>query len=261
MKRLTSLILTTVFVCAVSVTNAQDNLTGEQIAQRVHDANKSASGLVMKGTLTIKNMAGGASESRSAIVLTVRQDGQSRALIRFTSSSYSGTTMLTIERAGKENLQYLYLPSVGSPRQIEGSDKEKNFVDTDFSNEDLGGSRVSDYRYNRLADQNFGGSDCYVIERFPKSSSSKYGKHVVAIDKSTLLPVSVQFYGKSGRVVKTMKASQVRKVGSVNVPMYLEVTDIEKKRQSILNVTDAQEKKVNAGYFNRNRMSARWAEE
>jgi outer membrane lipoprotein-sorting protein len=261
MKKTISLLLTACFVCAVSVSNAQDSLSGEDIAKKAHDANKSSSGLVLKGTLTMKNMATGASESRNAMVLTVKEGGLTRALIRFTSSSYSGTTMLTIERSGKENLQYLYLPSVGSPRQIEGSDREKNFVDTDFSNEDLGGSRISDYTYKRLADQNICGSDCYVIERYPKSGSSKYSKHVVVIDKATLIPISVQFYAKSGRVVKTMKAANIRRVGSVNVPMYLEVTDIEKKRQSILNVADAQEKKVSQGYFNRNKMSARWAEQ
>lgn len=261
MKKTISLIISSALVCIAAGTQAQDNLTGEQIAQKVHDANKSATGLVIKGSLTMKNMASGASESRSAVLITVKQDGQNRALIRFTSSSYSGTTMLTIERAGKENLQYLYLPSVGSPRQIEGSDREKNFVDTDFSNEDLGGSRIADYKYNRLPDQNIAGSSCWVIERIPKSSSSKYSKHVVVIDKATLLPVSVQFYARSGRLVKTMKAAQVKKTGSVYVPMYLEVTDIENKRQSVLSVADAQEKKVNAGYFNRNRMNARWAEE
>lgn len=261
MKKLFSIMLTAACLCAASMTRAQDNLSGEDIAKKVHDANKSANGLVVKGSLTMKNMASGASESRSAVLITVKQDGQNRALIRFTSSSYSGTTMLTIERAGSENLQYLYLPSVGSPRQIEGSDREKNFVDTDFSNEDLGGSRIADYKYNRLADQNIAGSDCWVIERIPKSGSSKYSKHVVVIDKATLVPLNVQFYARSGRLVKTMKAAQVKKIGSVFVPMYLEVTDIEKRRQSILNVADAQEKKINAGYFNRNRMNAKWAEE
>jgi outer membrane lipoprotein-sorting protein len=261
MKKTISLILTSMLICIAAGINAQDNLTGDQIAQKVHDANKSTSGLVIKGTLTMKNMASGATDSRSAVLITVKQDGQNRALIRFTSSSYSGTTMLSIERAGKENLQYLYLPSVGSPRQIEGSDREKNFVDTDFSNEDLGGSRIADYKYNRLPDQNIAGSDCYVIERFPKSSSSKYSKHVVIIDKATLLPVSVQFYAKSGRMVKTMKAAQVKRIGGVNVPMYLEVTDIENRRQSVLTVADAQEKKVNTGYFNRNRLNVKWAEE
>lgn len=262
MKKIISLAITSVFLSLAAGAFAQDNLSGEEIAKRAHSVNKSATGIILKGQLSMKNMENGSIESRKAVVMTVTKGGLTQALIRFTDSSYSGTTMLTVERPGKDNLQYLFLPSVGSPRQIEGSDRESNFVDTDFSNEDLGGSRIADYNYNRLADQKTGANYCYVIERLPKSSSSKYSRHVVIIDKATMIPLSVQFYARSGRVVKTMRAGQIRNIGnSINVPMYLEVVDIEKKRQTTLGVTTAEEKVLNQGYFNRNRMSAKWAEQ
>jgi outer membrane lipoprotein-sorting protein len=262
MKKIISLIIVSGILTLAGAASAQDSLSGEEIAKRAHGVNKSASGIILKGQLSMKNMANGSTESRKAVVMTVTKGGLTQALIRFTDSSYSGTTMLTVERPGKDNLQYLYLPSVGSPRQIEGSDRENNFVDTDFSNEDLGGSRIADYNYKRLADQKAGANDCYVIERLPKSSSSKYSRHVVVIDKATMIPLSVQFYGRSGRVVKTMRAGQIRNIGNnINVPMYLEVVDIEKKRQTTLGVTSAEERALNQGYFNRNRMSAKWAEQ
>jgi len=262
MKKIISLIIAGSLLSLAGAVYAQDNLSGEEIAKKAHSVNKSESGIILKGQLSMKNMENGSTESRKAVVMSITKSGLTQALIRFTDSSYSGTTMLTAERAGKDNLQYLYLPSVGSPRQIEGSDRESNFVDTDFSNEDLGGSRITDYNYKRLADQKNGSSDCYVIERMPKSSSSKYSRHVVVIDKLTMIPLSVQFYGRSGRVIKTMRAGQIKNIGNnINVPMYLEVVDIQKKRQTTLSVTSAQEKSLNQGYFNRNRMSAKWAEQ
>ena len=255
-------ILTGALLVAAGALHAQDNMSGEQIAQKVHDTNKSSQGVVLKGKMTLAGVGGGSSESRSMVLLAYDKNGLSNGLFRFTDSSYRGTTMLTIERAGKENLQYLYLPSVGSPRQIEGSDREKNFVDTDFSNEDLGGSRISDYTYNRLPDRKAGNYDCYMIERFPKSRSSKYSKHVVTIDKATMIPIDVQFYAKSGRVVKTMRASNIKQIsGNIRVPMNLQVVDIEKKHQTIINVSHAQEKNINRGYFNRNRLNMQWAEQ
>jgi hypothetical protein len=262
MKKIISLIIAGSLLSLAGALSAQDNLSGEEIAKKAHSVNKSSSGIILKGQIAMKNLVNGSTESRKAMVMTVAKGGLTQALIRFTDSSYSGTTMLTVERSGKDNLQYLYLPSVGSPRQIEGSDRENNFVDTDFSNEDLGGSRIADYKYKRLADQKAGAADCYVIERFPKSSSSKYIKHIVVIEKATMIPLSVQFYGRSGRVIKTMRAGQIKNIGNnINVPMYLEVVDIEKKRQTILSVTSAEEKALNQGYFNRNRMSAKWAEQ
>jgi len=262
MKKIISLIIAGGLLSITASTAAQDNLSGEEIAKKAHSVNKSASGVILKGQLSMKNMDSGSTESRKAIVMTVTKNGQSQALIRFTDSSYSGTTMLTVEREGKDNLQYLYLPSVGSPRQIEGSDRENNFVDTDFSNEDLGGSRIADYTYKRLADQKAGAADCYVIEKFPKNNSSKFSKHVVVIDKTTMIPLSVQFYGRSGRVIKTMRAGQIKNIGNnINVPMNVEVVDIQKKRQTVLSVTSSEEKALNQGYFNRNRMNVKWAEE
>jgi len=227
----------------------------------VHDTNKSSQGIVLKGKMTLSAVGGGSPESRSMILLAFDKDGLANGVFRFTDSSYRGTTMLTVERKGQENLQYLYLPSVGSPRQIEGSDREKNFVDTDFSNEDLGGSRISDYTYNRLPDRKAGTYDCYMIERFPKNKSSKYSKHVVTIDKATMIPIDVQFYAKSGRVVKTMRASNIRQIGgNVRVPMNLQIVDIEKRHQTVIDISVAQEKNVNRGYFNKNRLNMQWAE-
>jgi outer membrane lipoprotein-sorting protein len=254
--------LSAALLIATGAAYAQDNMSGEQIAQKVHDTNKSAQGVVLKGKMTLAGVGGGASESRSMVLLAYDNGGQSNGVFRFTDSSYRGTTMLTIERKGQENLQYLYLPSVGSARQIEGSDREKNFVDTDFSNEDLGGSRISDYTYNRLPDRKAGTFDCYVIERFPKNRSSKYSKHVVTIDKATMIPIDVQFYAKSGRVVKSMRASNIKQIsGNIRVPMNLQVVDIEKKHQTIINVSHAEEKNINRGYFNRNRLNMQWAEQ
>lgn len=262
MKKIISMIIAAGFLSFTVQGAAQDNLSGEEIAKKAHSINKSSSGIILKGQLSMKSMDSGQAESRKAIVMTVTKGGLTKALIRFTDSSYSGTTMLTVEREGKDNLQYLYLPSVGSPRQIEGSDRENNFVDTDFSNEDLGGSRIADYTYKRLPDQKAGAADCYVIEKFPRSTSSKFSKHVVVIDKATMIPLSVQFFGRSGRVVKTMRASQIKNIGgSINVPMNVEVVDLQKKRQTILSVSSAQEKGLNQGYFNRNRMNVKWAEE
>ncbi|HPQ52040.1 MAG TPA: outer membrane lipoprotein-sorting protein, partial [Spirochaetota bacterium] len=145
-------------------------LSGRDIALKVHNSNKSTTGIVLKGQMNLKNLKNGSSESRRVVALSVRNGGLSKSLFRFTDSSYSGTTFLTLERSGRDNLQYLYLRSVGSPRQVEGSDREDYFVDTDLSNEDLGGSRVDDYNYKRLPDKNIGGKDCYVLERYPKNS-------------------------------------------------------------------------------------------
>ena len=236
-----------------------DNLTGKAIAQRARDTNKSRIGMVVKGTLVLKNLKNGSAENRSFVTLSTRMGGLSRSLFRFTSSSYSGTTFLTIERKSSNNLQYLYLKSVGSPRQVESSDKEKSFVDTDLSNEDMGGAKIRDYTYKRLADRKVGGKECYVIEKYPKNRSSKFSKHLLVIEKATFVPLLSKGYNRSGRVIKTMKAVDVRKIGSVHVPYSVTVTDIVKRHRTVMKVQSAAERRSSRGYFNKNRLKMRWS--
>lgn len=261
MKRIQTGIAALVFAASFTAVQAQD-LSGRDIAQRVHDANKSSVGLVLRGQMSLKNLKNNSTENRAVMALSVRQGGLSKSLFRFTDSTYSGTTFLTIERRGSDNLQYLFLKSVGSPRQIEGSDREKSFVDTDLSHEDLGGSQVDDYNYNRLANVKTDGRDCYVIERMPKRRNSNYSKHIVVIDAQTMLPVSMKSYGRSGRLEKTMRSSDLRQIGqNLFVPMRMEVTDMVNRHQTVFQVSLAQEKSINQGYFNRNRLGVRWAEQ
>ena len=241
---------------------SSNSLTGEDIARQVHNANRSTKGIIVKGEMTMKDLSRGSSESRQVVILSFREDNLSRSMIRFTDSSYRGTTMLTMERKERDNLQYLYLPTVGSARQIEGSDREKNFVDTDFSNEDLGGARIEDYTYKRLSDLDTPGGSRYVIERYPKSNTSAYSKHIVVIDKETLIPLNVRFFSRSGRVVKTISAGDIIRISNnIYIPETLKVVDIENRRETELKVQSAEEKMLNRGYFNRNRMNMRWAEE
>lgn len=234
-------------------------LSGKDIARRARDANRSNTGVVVKGTLVLNNLKNAGTQRRSFVTMTSRNRGLSRSLFRFTSSSYRGTTFLTIERRGRSNLQYLYLKSVGSPRQVESSDREKNFVDTDLSNEDMGGAKIEDYTYKRLADRKIAGKNCYVIEKYPKSRSSKFSRHLVIIDKSTFVPVASKGYNRAGRVIKTMRAKEIRRVGSVHVPYRVTVTDISQRHRTTMKVTTAKEKRVNRGYFNKNRLRMRWS--
>jgi len=259
MKKFMKCFMALCFAAAFLQQAPAENLTGKAIAQKARDTNKSGIGMVVKGTLVLKNMKSNSIENRSFVTLSSRSGELSRSLFRFTSSSYSGTTFLTIERRSSDNLQYLFLKSIGSPRQVESSDKEKNFVDTDLSNEDMGGGKVIDYTYKRLGDRTVKGKECYVIEKYPKRKNSKYSRHLIIIDKATFVPIASKGYNRAGRVVKTMKAGNIRKIGSVHVPWSVMVTDITKRHRTTMKVSFAAEQRSSRGYFNKNRLKMRWS--
>jgi hypothetical protein len=69
-------------------------MSGEQIAHKVHDTNKSAQGIVLKGKMTLAGVGGGSSEARSMVLLAYYNSGLSNGLFRFTDSSYRGQQCL-----------------------------------------------------------------------------------------------------------------------------------------------------------------------
>ena len=237
------------------------DLDGRQIAETAEKKNHSSIGLVSKGTILLEDIKSNKSETRSFALLGISQNGLRNSVFRFTDSRYKDTTFLTIETGGGDKLQYIFLKSVGSPRQVESSDKEKNFVDTDMSYEDLGGSKTADYDYKRLDDREVNGRDCYVIEKYPKRKTSKFQKHLILIDKSTWVPVAAKYFSVDGRVVKTHSAEDIRTVGSgINVPYSITVTDLADQHRTTVTLKSAVEKQLSAGYFNKGRMDKSWSE-
>jgi hypothetical protein len=262
-KKIFAFALSVLFVLpAVRLSAADDGLTGLQIADKIEASNVSSKGLVTKAVLELKNIASQDAEKRGCIMESVSENGLKKAAFRFTDSSYRGTTFLTLDKDGGDKITYIYLASVGSPRQIEASDRENNFVDTDFSNEDLGGSNTADYTYTRLADKKIGDMDCYFLEKAPKNKSSKYSKYQMLVDKTSFIPVMVKAFDKTGRLVKTIKMDNIKKVSeSIYVPYGITVVDVDKKHSSVITVTQAAEKQVNKGNFNKNKMDMKWPEE
>jgi hypothetical protein len=54
----------------------------------------------------------------------------------------------------------------------------------------------------------------------------------------------------------------IKKVSdSIYVPYGITVVDVDKKHSSVITVTQAAEKQVNKGNFNKNKMDMKWPEE
>ena len=246
-------------VLMATALSAADTFTGRQIAQKMKAANFSNKGLILKGGLKLMDLKNKKTEQRNFTMLSRKVKGLSRTLFRFTDSTYKGTTFLTIEERNDRTIQYLYMNSIGSPRQVQSSDKEAEFLDTDFSNEDLGGVTLADYTYKRLADRKIGNKEFYVIESFPKNKKSKYSRKVIMIDKHNFIPVNVKCYNKQKRLVKIIKSSHIKKIGGdMYIPFSITATDLRSRHKTEMRVSEAREADINRGLFNKMRMSRPW---
>ncbi|HOJ50116.1 MAG TPA: outer membrane lipoprotein-sorting protein [Spirochaetota bacterium] len=242
---------------------ANDNYTGRQIAEMAKDANKSKSRIVEAELTVIEN--GKEIETRSIGIRTLRENNLDKVLFRFTSGLKRDVTFLSLEQPGdKDNIQYIYIPNVGRPRQIASSEKQNDFEDTVFTNEDLGGRKIDDYNYNRLPDQEVKNGNetfqCYVIEATSKDKNAKFPKIKMWIDKATLLPVRYQSFGKDGKPVRIGISANVKEIKKgIYMPYFVNAKDLETKRETKMVVKNViVDPNINPTMFNPQNIHKPW---
>jgi outer membrane lipoprotein-sorting protein len=126
-----------------------------------------------------------------------------------------------------EDLMYLYLPEFHRIRRIASSNRKDSFHGSDLSYEDLGFSDFSrDYVPKFLSED----ETRWVLELNEKSDRQKaYTKIILTVDKTSLMPLSMDLYNRSGELWKHAEYSSV-KLSSYTVINALKMVD--KKRNS-----------------------------
>lgn len=121
--------------------------------------------------------AGGYSEKRSLIQAYKYFGTLRKTYTRFTEpASIDGTSFLSWQRGSDlDDDQFLYLPELGRDRRIVSSQKDGDFVNTDFTYEDMQERSVDKDNHTLVREEKIGTYDCWVIESTPKDpASSQY---------------------------------------------------------------------------------------
>jgi len=167
--------------------------------------------------------------------------GGNRAIIVFQQpASVAGTRFLTVENPGKENDQWIYLPSLGRVRRIAASEGSGSFVGTDFSYDDISSAdRKPDLDNHKiLREESLNGKDCYVLESIPKDSGYQYSKMIQWIDKGNFVTYKVELYDRRGTQVKLLEVLELRDVQGRLAPIVTRMTTIAAGTSTSLNVAN-----------------------
>jgi outer membrane lipoprotein-sorting protein len=165
--------------------------------------------------------------------------GNNRAIIVFQNpASVRGTRFLTMENQGKDNDQWIFLPSLAKVRRIAASEGSGSFMGTDFSYDDISSAdRKADLDNHRiLREENYQGKDCYVIESTPKDSNYQYSRMIQWIDKNVFTAYKVELYDKRGAQVKLLEILGYREVQGRLSAMVTRMTSLAVGTSSSLNV-------------------------
>lgn len=188
--------------------------------------------------------AGGYSEKRSLIQAYKYFGGLRKTYTRFTEpASIDGTSFLSWQRGNDlDDDQFLYLPELGRDRRIVSSQKDGDFVNTDFTYEDMQERSVDKDTHVLLKEEKIGTYDCWVIESTPKDpATSQYRRWVAWVPKDIYVPLRVEYYTKVVRQpTKVLTVSKLQKISNIWTVMSVEMKNLERKHATILRTLEVK---------------------
>lgn len=182
--------------------------------------------------------------SKKERVLTIlrKNDKGNRALIRLLQpSDLKGLSLLTVAEGGKED-QWLYLPSDKKSRRILGSNKKGKFLDSEIAYEDLRSDTYKDFN-NKIVKED--DKTIQIESKAKKDSESSYGRLVTWIAKPDLHIDRVDYFDKSGKLLKQATFKDYQKVGDKFLrARQMLVNNVQAKRKTLLVVQKVSLKKI-----------------
>jgi len=108
-----------------------------------------------------------------------------------------------------EDDRWLYLPALDLVKRIAASDVRTSFVGSDFFYEDISGRSVSEDDHSLIAeDDNY-----FIIKSIPKKPGSVEFKHyTVKIDKSTNMPMMIEYHNQQDKIYRRYKTLEVKEI-------------------------------------------------
>ena len=226
------------FLCGIFTFAQTASLSAEAVVERSRNRIKADTvSTRSKMVLTAKN--GAVTERVMDQYSKKDSKGNNRAIIVFQDpASVRGTRFLTIENSGKDNDQWIFLPSLGKVRRIAASEGSGSFMGTDFSYDDISSvdRDVGLDTHKILREEKHNDRDCYVIESIPKDTNYQYSKMNQWIDKENFVTHKVELYDKRGSQVKLLEILELREVQGRLAIMITRMTTLAAGTSTSLNV-------------------------
>ena len=163
-----------------------------------------------KTSLTLR-LASGKEKTWATLARVVRKEGKMRSRITFLAPAEdAGVELLMLEQGkGAAAQQYLWLPKSRRQRRIGGSQRNTAFMDTDFSFGDLDSHGMQGGDAKKLGVESVGGVACTKVELTVPDPDEAYAKLELWIDEKLGVPRQMTFYGKDGKLQKTLTVDTV----------------------------------------------------
>jgi len=190
---------------------------------------------ISETTMILKN-AKGVKNTRKLHIQKIESKNGDKSLIHFMYPlDIKDTKLLSYEKIGKDDKQWLYLPALKRIKRISSRNKSGSFMASEFSYEDIASQNYKNYTYKGKAKKVSKGGKSYLqIERIPIDKNSGYSKQIVYINPKTYLAKYGEYYDKQRRLLKKVSFLKYKKISSVYRIVKIEMKNVQNGKSTIL---------------------------
>jgi len=122
-------------------------------------------------------------------------------------------------------------------KEITGSKRRKNFLDSEFSFEQIAEDYSLYSHYRKISYAIVNGKNCLLIEGTEKADLKKSGRRIrIWIDREDLVLIKIDYQDKKGPLLKSLRYGNFQKVGGASIPCKWEMRNENKETRTIINL-------------------------
>ncbi len=165
--------------------------------------------------------------------------GDSKTLVIFTDpQEIRGVALLSINRAGVGDRQFLYTPATQRVRSVAAQDRSGRFIGSDFTYEDIAERVLDDFTYKLLgSDETIDGHKTYKLEADPVvagRSQYKFAYYWIAQDVPVIL--FGEMYDTNGTKVRVLHASDLKRESGIWGARHTEMSSVQDGTRTVLTI-------------------------
>lgn len=141
------------------------------------------------------------------------------------------TVFMVAKHVDRDDDRWLYLPGLDLVKRISAGDKRTSFVGSHFFYEDVSGRNPAQDKFELLGtDEHF-----YHLKATPKDPASvEFASYTLAIDKRTLLPMTIEYTDTAGKIYRRVEALEVKDIQGYPTVISNKVSDLRSGGQTLM---------------------------
>jgi hypothetical protein len=140
---------------------------------------------------------------------------------------------------------WIYMPALRKTRKIVSSEKNKNFMGSEFTNADLATENLDDFTYSLEGTEKIGDQNCWKIKLTPATpalaAENGISFKITWISQSDYVPRKTIFHGPDGAPVRELLYSGIRlldKAKNKYMVTHMEIKNLKNNRFSIMDMPE-----------------------